>query len=234
MEVASYFSGRTSHAADLIPRNFLLFIPANTPNLRAVLSYYTSTVTVNAEGDVHVSDDNVEGLGKHRFPRNLYAALFGITRPSNTSTTPQTIETPIERIDSVQKVNDALPLTFPWDPGDITGDDDELDAFEETIEQNRSSRKVAKLTDLFPDPGYFLAGGVAGVVSRTATAPLDRLKVYLIAQVGVTDKAITAAKSGAPVTAAKTVGRPLIEATQTLWRMGGMRSLFAGKSSLDY
>ncbi|KAF6235999.1 hypothetical protein HO173_005627 [Letharia columbiana] len=119
-------------------RDFLLFIPANTPNLRAVLSYYSSTVTVNPEGDVHVSDDNVEGLG------------------------------------------------------------------------------------------YFVAGGIAGVVSRTATAPLDRLKVYLIAQVGVKDDAINHAKSGAPLKAAKTAGRPLMEATKALWRMGGMRSLFAG------
>lgn len=34
--------------------------------------------------------------------------------------------------------------------------------------------------------GYFLAGGLAGVVSRTCTAPFDRLKVFLIAQSGST------------------------------------------------
>ncbi|SLM40251.1 mitochondrial carrier [Lasallia pustulata] len=119
-------------------RNFLLFIPAHAPGLKAVLSYYSSTVTVNSEGDVQVSDETVEGLG------------------------------------------------------------------------------------------YFLAGGIAGVVSRTATAPLDRLKVYLIAQTSVRDETVHAVKSGAPVEAAKKASRPLIEATRTLWRMGGMRSLFAG------
>src|SRR5579859_6006658 len=32
--------------------------------------------------------------------------------------------------------------------------------------------------------GYFIAGGTAGAVSRTATAPFDRLKTYLIANTG--------------------------------------------------
>lgn len=75
---------------------------------------------------------------------------------------------------------------------------------------------------------------MAGVISRTATAPLDRLKVYLIAQVGVKDEAIMAAKSGAPIKATKTAARPLLEATKTLWRMGGMRSLFAGELEIPH
>ncbi|KAI9826096.1 MAG: hypothetical protein M1832_000545 [Thelocarpon impressellum] len=119
-------------------RDFLLFIPVNTPGLRAVLSYYSSAVTLSPEGDVQVSDENVRGLG------------------------------------------------------------------------------------------YFLAGGIAGVISRTATAPLDRLKVYLIAQTGLGRDAVQAAKQGDAVAAAKKVSRPLIEASKELWRAGGVRSLFAG------
>lgn len=76
--------------------------------------------------------------------------------------------------------------------------------------------------------GYFVAGGMAGFVSRTATAPLDRLKVYLIAQTGVTRAAAEAAKQGAPIEATKKAARPLVEASKALWRAGGIRSLFAG------
>lgn len=84
------------------------------------------------------------------------------------------------------------------------------------------------LTEAFAPIGYFIAGGLAGMISRTATAPLDRLKVYLIAQTSRTDAAITAAKEGAPIKAAARFGRPLVDAVKDLWRAGGMRSLFAG------
>lgn len=85
------------------------------------------------------------------------------------------------------------------------------------------------LTELVDRSGYFLAGGLAGIVSRTVTAPLDRLKVYLIAQTSNTTAAVEAAKGGSPLRAVRHFGRPLIEATKELWKAGGIRSLFAGR-----
>lgn len=63
MEVRLLQSPLVVVGADLRTRNFLLFIPANMPNLRAVLSYYTATTNVNAEGDVHIND-TLQGFGK--------------------------------------------------------------------------------------------------------------------------------------------------------------------------
>jgi solute carrier family 25 phosphate transporter 23/24/25/41 len=108
-----------------------------------------------------------------------------------------------------------------------------------------------------PGSGYFLAGGMAGVVSRTATAPLDRLKVYLIAQTSAAAAASSSASSssassasssvrqalgaaaanarhGAPLAAANAASRPLLEACRALWRAGGVRSLFAGESVFHF
>ena len=56
---------------DIECRDFLLFIPAGTPNLRAVLSYYSSTATLNPEGDVHIND-SLQGLGNYVHFRNTH------------------------------------------------------------------------------------------------------------------------------------------------------------------
>ncbi|ATZ56259.1 Bcsal1 [Botrytis cinerea B05.10] len=76
--------------------------------------------------------------------------------------------------------------------------------------------------------GYFAAGAIAGIFSRTATAPIDRLKVYLIANVSAKSAPLEAAKQGNPAAAVKMAGQPIVLAIKELWKVGGMRSLFAG------
>ncbi|RMD44996.1 hypothetical protein DV735_g79, partial [Chaetothyriales sp. CBS 134920] len=82
------------------------------------------------------------------------------------------------------------------------------------------------INDTLQGFGYFIAGGMAGMVSRTATAPLDRLKVYLIAQ--TKPKEAQAATKRTLWQTVRGFGRPLVAACKDLWQAGGLRSLFAG------
>ncbi|PHH55078.1 Calcium-binding mitochondrial carrier SAL1 [Ceratocystis fimbriata CBS 114723] len=88
-----------------------------------------------------------------------------------------------------------------------------------------------KLSDFVPDPGYFLAGAIAGGVSRTATAPLDRLKVFLLVNTNVThgaDSVMGALKMGKPLNAISNSMAPIRSAVLEIWSQNGMRSFFAG------
>ncbi|KAI0485837.1 mitochondrial carrier domain-containing protein [Xylaria cf. heliscus] len=89
--------------------------------------------------------------------------------------------------------------------------------------------KKSVLINYIPDPGYFVAGAVAGGISRTATAPLDRLKVYLLVNTkSETNAALNAAKQGRLFQAFKNAGRPLFVAVGELYKSGGLRGFFAG------
>ncbi|RFU31382.1 hypothetical protein B7463_g4949, partial [Scytalidium lignicola] len=227
-------------------RNFLLFLPTNddTPPLKAVLSYYTATVTLNAEGDTSISEDTLEGLGRApKFLKILFGAILNIATSQRISSFPENTQTePPIPIDSVRRGGeDTYDLKQAHVMGDhqntnfdlgfsntrpipsLTVDEEE----DEAIFEVESSQKPL-LMSILPDPGYFAAGGLAGVISRTATAPLDRLKVYLIANTGLAKDSLEAVKQGDHVAAVKNVGRPLVEATKELWKAGGLRSLFAG------
>jgi solute carrier family 25 phosphate transporter 23/24/25/41 len=97
------------------------------------------------------------------------------------------------------------------------------------VEEEETAGITTRLTDLLPEPGYFLAGAVSGGVSRTATAPLDRLKVYLLVNIKPqANVALDAAKSGRPLAALRNAGGPIVDAVVSLWKTGGLRTFFAG------
>ena len=93
----------------------------------------------------------------------------------------------------------------------------------------------SRLTQYLPEPGYFLAGALAGGISRTATAPLDRLKVVLLVSTRNTDptSSIAAARRGHPLLALRNAGKPITDAIASLYKAGGLRTFFAGIDSLS-
>lgn len=84
-----------------------------------------------------------------------------------------------------------------------------------------------------PQIGYYIAGAAAGGISRTATAPLDRLKVYLLVNTkSDTHAAVDAVKTGRPVDAIRNFSRSLSRAMTQLYTEGGLRGFWAGRCSL--
>ncbi|KAM7220549.1 Mitochondrial carrier domain containing protein [Rhypophila decipiens] len=233
-------------------RDFLLFMPAHHQDgsqLEAALSFYSSIVTVNAEGDSLVSEDTLEGLGTTGFLlQTLFGSLLKVVSPDSiNSVRPPPVQAPKSPPESAQETETSTKMsataTYPQ-YGRVV--DHETDGASEKLIPRKKDSKLdtirdlstvqeaeeavnSALTDLFPDPGYFLAGAVSGGVSRTATAPLDRLKVYLLVNTKASPSVVTdLAKQGRPVVALRNAGGPIVEAVKSLWRTGGIRTFFAG------
>lgn len=263
--------------------------------LAAAMSYYSSIVTVNAEGDSSVSEDTLEGLGtKGLLLHSLFGSILRLARtpptPSQPLTTPgfkpgtaispystkreqpqssshrpeardaqmassiasypqvatgsitptAAIATGAIRNLSTAKT-EAVPRTlagtYRRDNGAafVTLDDGDSDPqlpLAEGLSDEEECRDVSEFTlmSLLPEPGYFAAGAISGGISRTATAPIDRLKVYLLVDnKSKANTVVAAAKAGNPLAAVRQVGNPVTTAFWDLYKTGGVKTFFAGK-----
>lgn len=94
-----------------------------------------------------------------------------------------------------------------------------------------SEGDMTLINDFIKGFGFFIAGGISGVISRTCTAPFDRLKVFLIAR---TDLSSTLLNSTEDVLAKNPHAKPnklrspLVKAIISLYRQGGIKSFYVG------
>lgn len=94
----------------------------------------------------------------------------------------------------------------------------------QSIHQVSSEGDILVSDEALQSLGYFLAGGLAGAVSRTTTAPFDRLKVALIASTDL-PKVDLSTKKGLSYFLHKA---PIARALQTIYEQGGIKAFFIG------
>ncbi|KAI1099748.1 mitochondrial carrier [Jackrogersella minutella] len=240
-------------------RNFLLFMPNtdSTTTLRAVFTFYSDILTLNSEGDSVVSEETLKGLGTNLL-YILLGSIVRLASPGlppdqedfdfpsssasecGENHESRTAVTPVSTSSKSANMSAAMAQSYNQHTSDAAATSADI-VFKATkpeplvpegieIEPSLSEKsKRSMLIKYIPDSGYFIAGAVAGGISRTATAPLDRLKVYLLVNTTSSANVVAeAAKKGQPIRALKHAGRPLVTAVGDIYKAGGVRGFFAG------
>jgi solute carrier family 25 phosphate transporter 23/24/25/41 len=157
-----------------------------------------------------ISDESFESIGTiKRFLTSLFGSLIVVAHP------------PLP----------ASPSLFPEAPQSTTNEEFVTVAEPKvlhSVNPTQLDKYRVVLIACAPSPGYFVAGGLAGITSRSATAPLDRLKTFLIAQTTCSNDGVMALKSLNPIKAVNHFWSTTSGAVNQLWAAGGMRSLYAG------
>ncbi|AET40132.1 Ca(2+)-binding ATP:ADP antiporter SAL1 Ecym_5377 [Eremothecium cymbalariae DBVPG len=94
-----------------------------------------------------------------------------------------------------------------------------------------SEGDMTLITDFIGGFGFFLAGGFSGVISRTCTAPFDRIKVFLIARTDLSSTLLNSKEKllyNNPRADLSKIRSPLVKAAQSLYRQGGLRAFYVG------
>lgn len=108
--------------------------------------------------------------------------------------------------------------------------------FNDDLENLSSEGDVTVGDDIRRSVGYFLAGGLSGVVSRTCTAPLDRIKVFLIARTDLSSTLLKnkgtllhdiEARKHAKIAMDK-IQSPILRAVRTIYKQGGVKAFYVG------
>lgn len=215
--------------------------------------YLTVTDDQILKGFQKIDQDNDGKLGKEDFANYLTKTLH--LHPTN-----KNIELIFDQIDTnhnghitYEEFRNFLLLMPRLDGSRIKT------AFQYIVEELdiSSDGDVTLINQFLNGFGYFLAGGISGVVSRTCTAPFDRIKVFLIARTDLSSTVLNSKKSieerinhkiassGASRSTAKimveaeakaaqaasqhkTIRSPIIQAARTIWKQGGFKAFYVG------